>query len=68
MSLAGLGQLGGPGFRDLGAEARFLAIWSLVSFVYVRKGSGVGTKGDRLALQLEGWQIPEGTPTCLPSG
>lgn len=62
MSLAGLGQLGGLGFRDLGAETRFLAIWSLVSFVYVRKGSGVETQGKRLAFQLEGRQMPEGTP------
>lgn len=45
MFLAGLGWLGAPGFKTLQAEARCPASGSLMSFVYVRRGQGLGGKG-----------------------
>lgn len=41
MSLAGLGSLGGLGFRDLQAEGSCLAAGSLMNFFYMRRGQGL---------------------------
>lgn len=61
MSLAGLGWLGCLGFRDFQAEARCLAVGSLMSFVYRRRGQGWGRGCSwywLAGLQL----VPAGTP------